>query len=239
MKKFFLLLIAAACVASGQAQKTINDPNAEVRNVSGFHAIKISSAIDLLLTQSSTEAVVVSASEPKYRDRIKTEIDNGMLRIYVEQGDWKWWKNSGNQKLKAYVSFKTLDKLIVSGACDVNVEGVIKSDVLTINLSGASDFDGEVDASTLTFDQSGASDATVWGRADKVKIDVSGASVFKGFNLKTENCSAKAQGASDVKITVNKELEARATGASSIRYSGSAVVTELHSSGASSVSKKG
>lgn len=238
MKKFFLFLIAAASFLSVQAQKTINDPNAEVRNVSGFHAIKISNAIDLLLTQSSTEAVAVSASETKYRDRIKTEIDNGVLRIYVEQGDWKLWNNTGNKKLKAYVSFKTLDKLIVSGACDVNVDGVIKSDALTINLSGASDFDGAVEASTLTIDQSGASDATVWGTAGTLKVQVSGASVFKGFDLKTDNCSARAQGASDIKITVNKELDARASGASSIRYTGNAVITELHTSGASSVNKK-
>lgn len=239
MKKFFLMLVAAACVMSVQAQKTINDANAEVRNVSGFHAIKISSAIDLYLTQSSSEAVAVSASETKYRDRIRTEVTDGVLKIYVEPGDWKLWNNSGNKKMKAYVSFKTLDKLTASGACDVRVEGVIKSNSLDINLSGASDFKGAVDASSLTFDQSGASDATVTGRAGTLKIEVSGASDFKGFDLTTENCSARAQGASDVKITVNKELEARASGASSIRYQGTAVIKELHTSGASSVNKKG
>lgn len=240
MKKFFLLLVAAACVVSVQAQKTINDANAEVRNVSGFSAIKISSAIDLVLTQSSSEAVAVSASEPKYRDRIKTEVENGVLKIYLEQGDWKFWNNNtGNKRLKAYVSFKSLDKLTASGACDVKVEGVIKSNTLDINLSGASDFRGAVDAGTLTFNQSGASDAKVGGRAGTLKIDLSGASVFTGYDLETENCSAKAQGASDIKITVSKELNARASGASSIHYKGTAVIRELHTSGASSVNKRG
>lgn len=240
MKKFFFLLVAAACVVSVQAQKTINDPNAEVRDVSGFNAIKVSNAIDLILTQSSSEAVAVSASETKYRDRIKTQVENGVLKIWFDnENDWKLWNNTGNKKMKAYVSFKTLDKLTASGACDVDVEGVIKGNALTINLSGASDFDGTVDVSTLTFDQSGASDATVKGRAGTLKIEVSGASDFKGFDLQTENCSARAQGASDIKINVSKELDVRASGASSIRYSGTAVIKELHTSGASSVNKRG
>lgn len=239
MKKILLFLVAAVCVANVHAQKTINDPNAEVRNLSGFHAIKVSSAIDLYLTQSSTEAVAVSASQPKYRDEIRTEVENGVLKIYVKYGEGKMWGSTTNKRMKAYVSFTTLDKLSASGACDVRVEGVIKSNSLEISLSGASDFKGSVDAGSLTFNQSGASDATVNGRAGVLKLDVSGASDFKGYDLQTESCSARAQGASDIKINVSKELEARASGASSIRYSGSGVIKELHTSGASSVNKRG
>ena len=238
MKKFLVLLVTAGCIMGAQAQKTINDPNAETRSASGFHAIKVSSAIDLYLSQGDAEAVAVSASETKYRDRIKTQVENGVLKIWFENdGDWKMW-NTGNKKLKAYVSFKTLDKLVASGACDVLVDGTIKTSSLDINLSGASDFKGAVDANTLNVDQSGASDMTITGRAATLKIQVSGASDFKGFDLATENCNARANGASDIKITVNKELNARASGASSIKYRGSGVIKELNTSGASSINKR-
>lgn len=239
MKKFLLLLTVAALAGSVQAQKTINDPNAEVRNVSGFTSIKVSHAIDLYLSQGSSEAVAVSATEAKYRDRIKTSVEGGVLKIWFDNDkDWKMW-NTGNKKLKAYVSFKTLEKLTASGASDVFVDGTIKSESLTINLSGASDFKGTVDAGTLIVDQSGASDATVKGRASLVKIEVSGASEFTGFDLQTDNCQAKAAGASEVKITVTKELNARASGASSIQYKGDGVIRDLHTSGASSINKRG
>jgi hypothetical protein len=36
------------------AQKTINDPNAEVRQAKDFHAISISNAFDVYLTQGSS-----------------------------------------------------------------------------------------------------------------------------------------------------------------------------------------
>jgi hypothetical protein len=237
MKKLLLFLVAVAGVAVVYAQKTINDPNAEVRNVSGFHAIKVSHGIDLYLSQSASEAVAVSAAEEKFRDRIKTTVEDGVLKIWFDNdNNWKVW-NTNNKKLKAYVSFKDIDKLIASGASDVMVDGSIKASSLTIHLSGASDFRGQVNASTLVFDQSGASDATVTGQASSLKIGVSGASSFKGYDLQTDNCNAKASGASDIRITVNKELNARASGASKIVYKGGGVIRDLNTSGASSINK--
>ena len=237
MKKFFLLLIAVGFMMGLQAQ-TINDANAQVRNVKGFHAIHVSNAIDLYLSQSNEEAVAVSANEVKYRDKIVTVVENGVLKIYLEKDSWKFFSN-GNKKLKAYVSFKALDALHASGASDVQVNGVIKADRLDLKLSGASDFKGAIEVNTLDIDQSGASDAEVKGSATTIKAEASGASELKGYDLRTENCSARASGASDIKITCNKELNAHASGASGIYYRGTAVIREIRSSGASSVSKKG
>ncbi len=42
---------------------------AQVRKVSGFHAIKVSTGIKVYLSQG-TEAVAVSASKEEYRDKI-------------------------------------------------------------------------------------------------------------------------------------------------------------------------
>ena len=237
MRKFFLLMISVATVIGLNAQ-TIHDANAQVREVKGFHAIHVSNAIDLYLSQSNEEAVAVSASEDKYRDKIKTEVVNGVLKIYLEKDSWKFWKD-GNKKLKAYVSFKSLDGLHASGASDVQVNGVIKSDRLDLKLSGASDFKGAIEVNTLDLDQSGASDAEIRGTATTIKAEATGASSMKGYDLKTENCTARATGASDIRITCNKELNAHASGASGIYYKGTAVIREVRSSGASSVSKKG
>jgi len=222
---------------AGYSQKEIKDPNAQVRDLKGFHAIRISDAIDLYLSQGNDEVVVVSATETKYRDRIKTEVDNGVLKISFDHEGWNWW-HTGNHKLKAYVSFKTLDKLSASGAVDVKVTGTIKADNLDIHISGASDVVGDIDVNKLTVDQSGASDAKITGKANEVDVEASGASDFKSYDLQTQNCKAHASGASDIHITVMNELNAHATGASGIYYKGEAVIRELHSSGASSVSKK-
>ena len=100
MKKFFLSIAVLLFASLAFAQQTmITDANAEQRTLSGsFNAIKISGGIDLYLSQYETESIAVSASEDQFRDRIKTVIENGTLKIYFD-GD-KFW-NSGNKKLKA------------------------------------------------------------------------------------------------------------------------------------------
>ncbi len=239
MKKQFLVLLFAIAALYAQSQTTINDANAEVRKVSSsFNAIKVSHSIDLYLTQSNDEAIAVSATESKYRDRIKTEVQNGVLRIWFDDESWRLLSNQGNKKLKAYVSFKSINKLTASGASDVYVTGVIKADQFTLDLSGASDFKGAIDVNVLDLEQSGASDADITGSARTVNAEASGASDLKGYNLVSDNCTAHASGASDIKITVNKELSAKATGASGIHYKGNAVIKEIKSSGASSISKR-
>jgi len=232
MKKIVILLGIMVFNLGLFAQ--INDPNAQVREAKNFHGISVSNAFDVYLNQSNEEAVAVSAASTKDRDMITVEVKSGVLHIGLHK-DWKW--NKGNKKLKAYISFKEIDKLIVSGACDVYIAGVLKAESLSINQSGASDVKGKLQVGKLTVDLSGASDMTVTGKATQLSVEASGASDFKGFDLVTETCEARASGASDIKVTVNKELSAQASGASDVKYKGNGVIRDIKSSGSSSVSR--
>jgi hypothetical protein len=234
MKRIAMLLVGMIVGAVLYAQQ-VNDPNAEVREAKNFHGISLSSAFDVYLSQSKEEAVAVSASEVKHRERIKVEVKDGILYISYESKGMNW--ASGNKKLKAYISFKQIDKLSISGACDVFINGTLKADGLTINQSGASNLKGKIEVNKLAVDLSGASDVTVSGSAMQLKVEASGASDFRGYDLITDICNASASGASDIKITVNKELSANASGASDVRYKGNGVIRDIKSSGSSSVSK--
>src|SRR5579863_7130282 len=75
--------------AFAQNPKVINDPNAQKRTASGFHGVQIGGGIDLYLSQGADEAVAVSASSPEYRDRIVTEVQDGILHIYIDD-KWHW-----------------------------------------------------------------------------------------------------------------------------------------------------
>src|ERR1044072_7757359 len=142
MKKISITILAAFFAIAAIGQKTINDPNVQKRQVSSFTGIEVGGGIDLYLSQGE-EAVAVSAAEVKYRDKIITEVKNGVLHIWYDaqsnfQGNW------GGRKLKAYVSFKNLDQLEGSGGSDIKVEGTISVSKLSLHVSGGSDFDGKV-----------------------------------------------------------------------------------------------
>ncbi len=232
-KKLFMVLVGLFLYTGMYAQE-VNDPNAQVREAKNYHGISVSSAFDVYLTQSNDEAVAISAATSKVRDMITVEVKEGILYIGQEKG---LRLSNGNKKLKAYISFKQIDKLTASGACDVYISGTLKAADLDLHLSGASDLKGKLDIQKLTVDLSGASDMTVTGMAGQLDIEASGASNFKGYELVTKTCNASASGASDIKITVNKALSAHASGASDVKFKGNGSLKDVKSSGSSSVSR--
>jgi hypothetical protein len=236
MKKIFVVLSGLLLSAGLFAQQPISDPNVQVREAKNFHAIHLSNAFDVFLTQGKEEKVAVSAGEEKDLAYITVEVKNGVLEVgWDRKGKW----TRGNKKLKAYISFIKIDELFARGACDVDISGTLIADKnFKIDLSGASDLSGKIEVKEkLSVDISGASDAKLSGTAMEMVIDASGASSFKGFDFAVDYCNAKASGASDIKITVNKELSANASGASDVNYHGEGKTRDVRTSGASSVSR--
>src|SRR5215813_13189063 len=116
MKNTALIIVLLALCTALDAQKKVNDPNAQVRSVSGFHGVAVSGSIELFLTQGNEETVAISADDTNLRDKVITEVDDGILRIYIEhknkiQIDWP-----GQKKIRAYVSVKDVDYLSSSGS---------------------------------------------------------------------------------------------------------------------------
>jgi len=232
MQKLFSLLVVTSFILTASAQKTVNDANAQKRNVSGFHAIEVSGGIDLYLSQGE-EAVAVSASRTEDRDRIITEVKNGVLKIWYDHKtgiriDW-----NVNRKLKAYVSVKTLDALEASGGSDVDIDGTLKTPKLNMEISGGSDFKGKLESDEVRITASGGSDVDISGKAARLTIDASGGSDFSGYEFATDICNVEASGGSDVHITVNKELSANASGGSDVYYKGNGLIRDLKTSGSS------
>jgi hypothetical protein len=232
MKRIFLLT-AVLITLNATAQKTIHDANAVTRSAKGFHAIEMSDGIDLYLSQGNEEAVAVSASSAEYRDKIRVDVVNGVLKIRYDNEDRGWKVNWGNRKMKAYVSVKTIDRLVASGGADIVIENELNVPAFSMQISGGSDFRGKVSVRQFDLSASGGSDTYISGKAENVKIDASGGSDVHAYELVTGTCSVQSSGGSDVKITANKQIDAHATGGSDIYYKGTASVNSAKSGGGS------
>lgn len=237
MKKLLLLSFFAVVFISASAQKIINDPNAELRQVGSFSGVSVGGGIDLYLSQGN-EAVAVSAAKTEHRDRIRTEVQNGVLKIWYDSKSGVNISFNSDRRLKAYVSYKTLKSLSGSGGSDIFVDGTISSEELRIDVSGGSDFNGKVEVSKLDVHQSGGSDVKITGQTSTLSVDASGGSDFNGYDLNAEVCDLEASGGSDIEVTASQAISARASGASDIHYKGSPTVKEAKASGASSVKSR-
>ena len=234
-----IIITSLCCLAmlfsKGQEQMIV-DANASVRKLSAsFSSISISNAVKVIITQSDTESLAVSAAEEKYKDEIKTEIENNILKIHFS-GNSNW--RSKDRQLKVYLSFKNLSLITISGASDVMAVGKINVKDLAVNVSGASTVKGEFYTDKLELDMSGASKAALFGKSALLNIRSSGASDVDALKLETSICNVSASGASDINVYVEKEINATASGASKIKYKGSAAINNMKSSGAASISRQ-
>jgi hypothetical protein len=238
MKNLALLTVSilAGLAAVAQNPKVINDPNAQKRSVGDFHGIKVSGGIELYLSQGDEEAVAVSANDPELRDKLRTEVKDGILHIYLDD---QWWHRgwNGSMKLRAYVSCKVLDQLKGSGGSNIHVDQTIKSERLDIHLSGGGQLHGSFEAGQMTAGISGGGDLYIGGTAGTLNVHVSGGGDFHGYDLATDSCEAHVSGGGDVFITVNKTLDATVHGGGDIRYKGNASIRETRTFGGGNISK--
>lgn len=237
MKKLLFLFVSMISLSVvAQETKVINDANAVTRTVSGsYTGISVSSGIQLYLTQGNEESIAVSASDQKHLDRLITEVVNGTLKIYYDNKGITW--KSGNKKLKAYVSFKTLERLNASAGSEVTVNGSINAENLDLDISSGSEFNGMINAKLLSADVSSGAGVKITGKADKLKIDVSSGAEFKGYDFAVDFCEAIASSGASLHVTINKELNAKASSGADIRYKGTALTREIKSSGGGAVKK--
>lgn len=236
MKPFLIAIFFCLPLIGLSQEKVINDPLIEVRNVPVFTGIRASGGIELYLSQSNQPAVAVSAAESRFRDNIKTEVRDGILRIWYDDDKLGWLR--GDKKLRAYISFDQLESLDVSGACGINLQNKLKLGSLSLKLSGACDIKGDVEVMNMNLELNGASDVKLSGSIENLKLDCSGASDIKSYDLVVQNCVAHISGASDVKITISNSVSASASGASSLKYKGNPGKKDVASSGASSISQR-
>jgi len=226
-----LLMVLALCI-SLNAQKTINDPNAQVRSVSGYHGVAVSGSIELFLTQGNEESVVISADDTNLRDKVITEVDDGVLRIYLERSKNKIQIDWPNQKkIRAYVSVKDIDYISSSGSGKLHIEGNIKADKLKVDISGSGNLEGAVTTKDFSLGISGSADADISGTAEKSDFHISGSGNIKSYDFSTEYCNASISGSGNVRITVTKELSAHISGSGSVFIKGDGLIRAYSASG--------
>jgi Putative auto-transporter adhesin, head GIN domain len=238
MKKILLsLLVVVITTPFINAQKVINDANAEKRPVSGFHGINVATGIELILTAGSTEEVAVSAATNEFRDKIITRVESGVLKIYYETKTGAINKRKETKDLKAYVSYKSLDILHVSTGAELTINGVLKSTKLDMTVNTGALVSGEVDITTLQVDQSTGSKVTLSGKVSTLNVEGSTGSKFKGEDMATSNCSVTVSTGAIVTVSAEKELQVKASTGGNVKYKGTPSIREVKTSSGGSVSK--
>ena len=200
---------------------------------SNYDAIDASSAFTIYLTISDSDESIEIEANDNLHQYIEVKKENGVLIIGIENNV----SIRGNATLNAYITTKSISSFMASGASRFILDQSISEEEVSVYLSGASKFTGNIQSGTLYADLSGASELNLTGYTVDYILEASGASMAKDFGFTSEFLNAELSGASRANVTITKEIDVEASGASSLYYKGDAVITHQELSGASSVSK--
>lgn len=240
MKKFLLIVVAFSVSLLLHAQdNTFADNSVEKRTVKPFRSIKVGDGIDLYLSQGAEESVAVSASKDEYMDRVKTEVEEGVLKIYYDRGSLNNWSMSNNKRLKAYVSFKTLDKLTATSGSEVIVKGIIKEDLISLYLSSGANFKGTVNAGKLIVEAESGAKIEIDGSAFVFSVTASSGAKIEAYMLQAGKADVRSTSGAKIEVTAKEEMKLSSSSGGTIHYKGNAKITELNTRFGTVIHKQG
>ncbi|MEM9819619.1 MAG: head GIN domain-containing protein [Bacteroidota bacterium] len=230
LRSLFCLFLAIS-IASVSAQRVEGNKNVveQDREHTGFTSIEIERGVDLYLEQGNRTSVTVKADE-NLVDMIKTKVDGNTLKVTTtNKGIYNY------ESCAVHVVVKDLNQIIATGGSDIYGVNTIQQNELRMRLTGGSDVEMELDLKTLHCKLTGGSDAEFKGQVNHMIVEARGGSDLEAKRLTVNKCELDVRGGSDAHVHVKEELDARATGASDIYYSGNPSVVHEKARGSSDI----
>lgn len=243
MKSFKLAFILFAVLGLGsqlEAAATlitvVNSKKAadETRDVSGFHGISSSGSYLVTVILGNTESLKLEGTSEQLA-LVETVVEDGILNIRTKK-QVRWEKNNFSQRVRVYVTAKSLRSLNVSGSGNIDVKNTIKGDELVASISGSGKITIDVDVENFQGSIGGSGGINAKGKADNAKISVNGSGDFHGKSLVSNVTGARVAGSGSIYIGSDKSLDASVTGSGSVYYSGNANV-KSHKSGSGRIAR--
>jgi hypothetical protein len=204
----------------------------ENRKVSNFDMVDVSGNMQLYVTQGATHSVRIETDE-NLLEFIEVSESGGRLHIRPRDN----FNLDPSKEIKVYVSAPGYKGLGASGACQIYSENKLSSsNMLDIDLSGASHAEVDVDAPKVVAGLSGASSVQLSGKTKELDLDGSGSSDIKTGDLLAETVDVDISGAGEAEVFASVKLDVHISGAGSVRYKGNPSVSQSIS-GAGSISK--
>jgi hypothetical protein len=196
---------------------------------SDFTAVEAGGAFTVNISQGDEYSVVVTANE-NVVDYLRVEQNGDTLTL----GTDRLW-NFSNVTLEAEITMPELHGVNLSGASEGEITGFSSGDDFSVQLSGASSLRGDITSGDADMEGSGASRIELTGAGGNLRLDLSGASNADLSDFPVQDADIRASGASDAAVNVSGRLDADASGASSVGYTGDPELGRIESSGASDV----
>ncbi len=202
----------------------------ETRNTAVFHAIELELAGDVEVTVGENLSVEVYA-EQNLLPHLKTEVENGVLRIYSEEN------LNSSEGIKIKVTAPAFDRFEVVGSGVIRVVNMIRAEKMEMSIGGSGDiFALQSEFGSVSTSIGGSGTVELGGKANDMNSDIAGSGDIKAKNLSTNTLKVSISGSGSVTADVISALNVSISGSGDVFYSGSPSV-ETSVSGSGTVKK--
>lgn len=229
---FLLMGVFSSCVLLGPSIKGNGDVVERERTVNDFSELKVTTGMNVWITQGEQTKVVVIADE-NLHDVILTEVSGKTLKVYTDSRI-RWAKER-----KVLITVKNLEEITSTAGSNVFSNGGLNFEDLKVTTSAGSNATLEVFSQKLKVKASSGSNAKIKGKGYDVELEASSGSNIKAAGLDATLCEAKASSGANVHVTVLKEVDAKASSGGNVYYFGNPSKKDINtSSGGNVINKK-
>jgi len=171
----------------------------EVREVEAFTKIEFSGAFQVEVISDQQPSLSVTADD-NLLEFIITEVKDGTLKVTFSQS------LSPTISPKFQIKMPVLEKVTAAGAGSFSLKD-LESQILELQLSGATSVVGS-------------------GIAEKLVIDISGAGSVKLTELVAQSATVKVSGSGAADLQVIDQLQVKISGAGAVRYRGEPTIEQ-------------
>ena len=196
-----------------------------------FTKIKVSTGLDLYLSQGTKNKVTLEADE-NLHDIIITEVNDGVLKIYSEKNIWQ------AKARKVYVTVKNLEGLTARSGSDVYTEDVLKVETIKVSATSGADIRIALDADTVETSATSGSDIRISGTANNHTSRANSGASIEAYKLISKNDTVNVSSGADINIYASESINAKASSGGDIDFKGNSREINKKSSSGGSVSAK-
>lgn len=225
MKNLFSLIICALILTSCSilnAEKGSGNVTSENRQVSEFNSLELSSVFDVVLVPSDELKVVVETDD-NLQELVVVENSGNTLVVKMKNGTNIAKKTVG----KITIYLKEIDRINNSSVGNLENEGVLKSEQLTIENKSVGNMHLNLEVADFVLENCAVGEMNLMGNCKTVKIINKAVGDLNATDLQCDLLDLDNKAVGDASFTVNKETKIKNAGVGSLDIYGKGVVTEI------------
>ncbi|SRR5690606_33265220 len=224
------IVVASAVLLGSIALSSASVAQVETRQVPPFSKLSVAHGIDVELRQTDRENLRIEVDGIELAD-VESVVADGELRLSRRE------RKPGPERgrVRAYVDFVSLTSIAASSGSDVESNGVLELEDLTVAASSGSDVELEINARSLSVHVSSGSDVEVEGAVETFSVEASSGSDVSADELEARDVTLRLSSGSDAEVRATGSVDIQASSGSDVTVYGNPATRNVNADRSSDV----